>query len=126
MDSQDPTQPTVSTSGPSPVSSNIIPQMFFQFRGTLSAICDTVHVFHNLAASGVIFTILPSSNATVNITISAAGLVVSQTFDSTVGSASIVNLPKNDVALLTLTVIPETPSTRFDLGSLTITVPADA
>ncbi|PPQ86539.1 hypothetical protein CVT25_007197 [Psilocybe cyanescens] len=106
--STDPASTTVSTFGPASVSSNIIPQLFFQF-----------------SAFALGITTLPSSNATVNVTISANGIVVSSLFNSSLGSLTVVNLPDNNVSLFTINFIPSSTPTRFDLESLIITIPAD-
>jgi len=66
-------------------------------------------------------TTLPSSNATINVTISANGVVVSSDFQSSLGALSIINLPGGNTSLLTLTFIESSSPTQFDLDSLTIT-----
>ncbi|CAA7265166.1 unnamed protein product [Cyclocybe aegerita] len=99
---------SVSTTGPSSASGNIIPQIFFPFR-----------------ASGLFLTTLPTSNATVNITISASGTAVSTIFESGTGSATIVNLPESEVALLTITFIPSGSPTILELEFLQINVLAN-
>ncbi|KDR80894.1 hypothetical protein GALMADRAFT_1113777 [Galerina marginata CBS 339.88] len=107
--SSDPDSTTVSSVGPSSASANIIPQLFLQFR-----------------AFNLSMTTLPSSNATMNVTISANGIVVSQLFNSSLGALEIVNLPENDTSLLTITFLASSTPTRFDLQTLTITVPSDS
>ncbi|KAF8806806.1 hypothetical protein BYT27DRAFT_7190483 [Phlegmacium glaucopus] len=99
---------TISTTGPSPASGNIIPQMFFEFQ-----------------ASSFFLTTLPSSNASVNITVSAGGVDVWAIFDSSLGSVSVVNLPQNETALVSITYMPTVNATQFDLRSLVLTVPAN-
>ncbi|KIM39657.1 hypothetical protein M413DRAFT_447121 [Hebeloma cylindrosporum] len=101
--------PSISTRGPSSSSSNLIPQMFFQFQ-----------------AFSIFLTTLPSSNATINVTISANGVVVSSDFHSSLGALSIINLPGNMTSLLTLTFIKSSSPTQFDLDSLTITTLSNA
>ncbi|KAF8972719.1 hypothetical protein BDZ97DRAFT_1605360, partial [Flammula alnicola] len=99
---------TVSVSGPSLASANIIPQLFFQFR-----------------AFDLFLTTLPSSNATVNITVSSNGTAVSTLFNSTFGSVTVINLPGDVVSLFTITFVSSTTPTRFDLQSIIITALAD-
>uniref|UniRef100_A0A8H7XUJ2 Mid2 domain-containing protein n=2 Tax=Psilocybe cubensis TaxID=181762 RepID=A0A8H7XUJ2_PSICU len=107
--STDPASTVVSTFGPASVSSNIIPQLFFQF-----------------SAFSLGITTLPSSNATVNVTMSSNGIVVSSLFNSSLGSLAVINLPDNSISQFTINFIPSSTPTRFDLQSLVIAVPADA
>ncbi|KAF4611122.1 hypothetical protein D9613_007176 [Agrocybe pediades] len=100
---------TISTFGPSSTSNNIIPQFFFSFR-----------------AFELHLTTSPSSNATVNVTVSSNGIVVSSVFNSSVGSVSIVNLPENDTSVMTINYISSSIPTRLDLEALEITVLANA
>ncbi|KJA28216.1 hypothetical protein HYPSUDRAFT_809084 [Hypholoma sublateritium FD-334 SS-4] len=97
---------SVATTGPSPNSSNIVPQLFFQFQAT-----------------DLFLTTLPSSNATVNLTASSNGTSVSTLFNTTLGMAAIVNLPENVVSQLTITFIPSNVSTQFVLQGIAITTP---
>ncbi|KAF9479569.1 hypothetical protein BDN70DRAFT_806792 [Pholiota conissans] len=94
---------TISTTGPS-ISSNLIPQLFFQFRA--------LNLF--LSTSN-------TSNATVNITASSNGIALSALFNTTLHSATIINLQSKDVSLLTITFIPSTTPTIFALEGINIT-----
>ncbi|PPQ99243.1 hypothetical protein CVT26_014099 [Gymnopilus dilepis] len=100
---------SISTFGPSPASANIIPQMFFTFRAFQLSLAT-----------------LPSSNATMNVTVSANGTVVWAIFNSSLESIRAVNLPENEATFLSITFLSSSTPTRFDLASLTIMVPANA
>ncbi|KAF9528905.1 hypothetical protein CPB83DRAFT_853404 [Crepidotus variabilis] len=100
---------SASAIGPSTEVRNIIPQMFFQFQASK---------LHMAASS--------ASNATINITLSSNGISLTSTFNSSMGSASIINLPQNRITLLTLSLNPSPVSTIFELTSISITIPSDA
>ncbi|KAF8909257.1 hypothetical protein CPB84DRAFT_1743849 [Gymnopilus junonius] len=105
----DPSNPgvqTISAFGPSSASANIIPQMFFTFRA----------LPYNTS----------SSNATMNVTVSANGTAVSAIFNSSLESIRAVNLPGSEATFLSITFLPSSTPTRFDLQSVTITVAANA
>ena len=115
-----------------------IQQHPFQFTGHLHQINSSLRcsfnfkvstnskaIAGNLNTSPIAFdmflTTLPSSNATINVTISANGVVVTSDFQSSLGALSIINLPGGNTSLLTLTFIESSSPTQFDLDSLTIT-----
>ena len=81
-----------------------------------------------MIASHLSINALPSSNASVNISISAGGRHVSNVFKSSEsnGAVSIVGLMQNQTTLLTITYIPSTEPTLFGLESFEITVPKNA
>ena len=127
---------SVFTSGPDPASQSIIPQLFFQFRGqksTLEAHFSTFFCWPpmlsyecNVLASALYILTSPLSNATVNITVSANGVAISNLFNSTIGSASVVSLPQNSTTTLSATFVPALSPTLFGVQALLITVPANA
>jgi len=100
---------SVSTTGSTSSSGNILPQLFFEFQ-----------------ASHLSINALPSSNASVNISISADGRHISNVFKSSDGAVSIVGLLQNETTFLTMTYIPSTEPTLFGLESFVITVPQNA
>jgi hypothetical protein len=69
---------------------------------------------------------LPTSNATVNITLSSGGVQVWSLFDSSIGTVSVVNLSQDQPTLLTVTYIQSETPALFGLESFTITVPENA
>ncbi|KAF8202346.1 hypothetical protein BJ912DRAFT_439058 [Pholiota molesta] len=95
---------TISTTGPSSISNNIIPQLFFQFR-----------------AFNLFLSTSSTSNATVNVTASSNGMALSTLFNTTLRSATIINLQLEEVSLLTITFVPSSTPTRLDLEAITIT-----
>jgi len=120
---------TISSTGPSSASGNIIPQMFFKFQGISKRLCKPLEFLllchHAQLASSLFLTTARSSNASVNLTLSAGGIDIWDIFNSSLRSVSIVNLPQNQTTLLTITYIPAADSTLFGLQSLMITIPAD-
>ncbi|ETW79071.1 hypothetical protein HETIRDRAFT_323457 [Heterobasidion irregulare TC 32-1] len=97
-----------STYGPSPATDNIIPQLFLVLRGTSFVLRTST-----------------SSNATVNVTLTAnpSRLDISTIVDSSLGSVSAVDLPVNEDLTVALTYIPRPDGavTRFDIDSITVT-----
>jgi hypothetical protein len=81
--------------------------------------------FYVLASALYIFT-SPLSNATVNVTVSANGVAISNLFNSTIGSASVVSLPQDSTTTFSATFIPALSPTLFGVQALLITVPANA
>lgn len=79
-----------------------------------------------MIASRLIMNALPSSNASVNISLSSGGTEVSSVFDSSLQTLSVVNLPQNLTTLLTVTYILSEQPTLFGLASFIITVPENA
>ncbi|KIK05732.1 hypothetical protein K443DRAFT_3723 [Laccaria amethystina LaAM-08-1] len=100
---------SVFTSGPDPASQSLVPQLFFQFRAS------ALYIFTS-----------PLSNATVNVTVSANGVAISNLFNSTIGSASVVSLPQDSTTTFSATFIPALSPTVFGVQALLITVPANA
>ena len=80
----------------------------------------------NVLASALYILTSPLSNATVNITVSANGVAISNLFDSTIGSASVVSLPQNSTTTFSATFVPALSPTLFGVQALLITVPANA
>ncbi|KAJ3525861.1 hypothetical protein NMY22_g10398 [Coprinellus aureogranulatus] len=101
--------PIVTSAGQNPATGNILPQIFFRFRGS--------QAFLNMVPS----------NSTVNVTISANNITIMHSVQASLGTATIVNIPGNAITTLTITVLP-TPanSVPFSLLSLVITTPIDA
>jgi len=95
----------VSTTGPDPTSTNIIPQLFFSFRASM------IH----LTTSSL-------SNATVNVTVSTDDIVLSRLFDSAVGFFTVSKLLESITTTLTLSYIPGPSPTRLDISSLVLSV----
>jgi len=95
---------TISTTGPSSTPNHIIPQLFFQFR-----------------AFNLFLSTSSTSNATVNITASSNGVALSTVFNTTLRSATIVNLQLEDVSQLTITFLPSNTPTIFELEAINIT-----
>lgn len=84
------------------------------------------HCSSRMIASRLIMNALPSSNASVNISLSSGGTEVSSVFDSSLQTLSVVNLPQNLTTLLTVTYILSEQPTLFGLASFIITVPENA
>lgn len=78
-----------------------------------------------MIASRLTINTLSSSNASVNLTISANGINISTVYNSSLGDVAIVGLPQNQTTFLTATYISSTGPTLFGLDSLVITVPED-
>ncbi len=97
---------SITTTGSSPNSSNIVPQLFFQFQGRYYASAYKFRILTSFPATDLFLTTLPSSNATVNLTVSSNGTSVSRLFNSTLGMASIIQLPENAVSQLAITFVP--------------------
>ncbi|KAF5316581.1 hypothetical protein D9619_006731 [Psilocybe cf. subviscida] len=104
----DPIFVSVSPPGPNTGSSNLIPQLFFQFR-----------------ASALFFQAIPPSNATATVTINSNGAFLSRQFDSSLGSAVITGIPGDVSSLFTITIVPQTGPTVFFLQSIIVTADAD-
>ncbi|KAJ7576259.1 hypothetical protein C8J56DRAFT_800312 [Mycena floridula] len=94
----------VSTNGPSDAENDILPQMFFSFR-----------------ASTIFVQTSSLSNATVNLTIFAGNVAITAIINSSLGHFTVVQLPEDEVATLSLTFIAGAPS-RLDIGNIIITV----
>lgn len=114
---------SITTTGSSPNSSNIVPQLFFQFQGRYYASAYKFRILTSFPATDLFLTTLPSSNATVNLTVSSNGTSVSRLFNSTLGMASIIQLPENAVSQLAITFVPSNVSTQFVLQEIAITTP---
>ncbi|KAJ3562570.1 hypothetical protein NP233_g9488 [Leucocoprinus birnbaumii] len=97
---------SVSTTGPNATAGEVIPQMFFQFRGSALYLNTT-----------------EASNAQANITVTTNGTTISAVFDSRLGSASILNLVSSTVTTFALTFMPSNGTTSLELTSLILTVP---
>ena len=76
-----------------------------------------------MIASRLTINPLSSSNASVNLTVSAGGVHISTIYNSSVGGVSIVDLLQNLTTILTATYVPTEGPTVFGLDSLVITVP---
>jgi len=98
---------SISTTGPN--SSSKVLQMFLQVQ-----------------ASRITMTTLPTSVASVNITLSGGGLQISRVFKSSLGSLSVVNLPQNQTTHLVITYISSEAPALFAVESFYITVPENA
>lgn len=84
----------------------------------------TVIFFPSRTVASILYlTTVSSSNASVNLTLSAGGENISTVFNSSLGLVSIVDLPPNETTHLTVTYIPGTGPTLFSLESIIITVP---
>ncbi|KAJ7576190.1 hypothetical protein C8J56DRAFT_723699, partial [Mycena floridula] len=92
----------VSTNGPSDAENDILPQMFFSFR-----------------ASTIFVQTSSLSNATVNLTIFAGNVGVTAVINSSLGNFTVVQLPEDEVATLSLTFIAGAPSC-LDIGNIII------
>lgn len=79
-----------------------------------------------MIASRLSMVALPSSVASVNITLSGGGIQISKVFKSSLGSLSVVDLPQNQTTLLTITYIPSEAPALFGVQSFNITVPENA
>ncbi|RXW24845.1 hypothetical protein EST38_g1000 [Candolleomyces aberdarensis] len=66
-----------------------------------------------------------TSAATINVTVSARNITIMNTIQASLGIATVVNLPEEDVTTLTITVLPSNP-VPFKLFSLIITTPLNA
>ncbi|KAJ7576253.1 hypothetical protein C8J56DRAFT_800330 [Mycena floridula] len=91
----------VSTNGPTDAENDILPQMFFSFR-----------------ASTIFVQTSSLSNATVNLTIFAGNVGVTAVINSSLGNFTVVQLPEDEVATLSLTFIAwtlETSSSRSQI-----------
>lgn len=73
--------------------------------------------------SKLVMSTIPSSNATVNVTISSGGIQIWSLFDSSLGSVTIVNLPSNLTVLVAVTYMPADDPALFGLQSFTVTAP---
>ena len=74
--------------------------------------------------SRLVMTAIPSSNATVNVTISSGGIQIWSLFDSSLGTVTIVNLPSN-LVLVAVTYMPSDDPALFGLQSFIVTAPAN-
>ncbi|TFY65670.1 hypothetical protein EVG20_g5416 [Dentipellis fragilis] len=99
-----------STFGPGTSDDNILPQLFLPLRGT-----------------SLILRTSPSSNATANVTLTAApsGVSITTLVDTSVGSLSAVDLPPDEDMLLAVTYVPRNDGVlaRLDIDSITCDVP---
>lgn len=101
---------SIFTTGPTAASGSFLPQLFADFR----------------EVSRLTMNAIPSSNATVNITLSGGGIQISNLFDSSLGTVTVVNLPQDQTTHLTVTFVPSAGPTVFGLESFVITVPQNA
>lgn len=79
-----------------------------------------------MLASRLSINFLPTSNASVNLTISSGGVQVTRLYNSSLGVIYVDNLSQDQNTLLVMTFSPSDGPTRLDLGSLTLTVPENA
>ncbi|KAA1470283.1 hypothetical protein DENSPDRAFT_836052 [Dentipellis sp. KUC8613] len=96
-----------STFGPGTSDDNILPQLFLPLRGT-----------------SLILRTSPSSNATANVTLTAApsGVSITTLVDTSIGSLSAVDLPPDEDMVLAVTYVPRTDGApaRLDIDSVTV------
>ncbi|EAU90651.2 hypothetical protein CC1G_09891 [Coprinopsis cinerea okayama7 len=92
--------PVVTSLGQNSSTGDIIPQMFFRFR-----------------ASTLYLTFVPGFNASVNLTLSATNNAeITTTVQSSIGLATVVNIPEDLITTLALTVLPSSTPVQFGLG----------
>ncbi|KAG2012012.1 hypothetical protein CC2G_012064 [Coprinopsis cinerea AmutBmut pab1-1] len=102
--------PVVTSLGQNSSTGDIIPQMFFRFR-----------------ASTLYLTFVPGFNASVNLTLSATNNAeITTTVQSSIGLATVVNIPEDLITTLALTVLPSSTPVQFGLVSIMMTVPINA
>lgn len=75
-----------------------------------------------LASALYLFT-SPTSNAQANITVTTNGTTISAIFDSSLGSASILNLVQPSISTFALTFLPNDTPRELVLTSMIITIP---
>ncbi|KAI9567073.1 hypothetical protein HD554DRAFT_2110289 [Boletus coccyginus] len=97
----------VYTHGPVPQAGNVIPQVFLNFR-----------------ASSLYLRTTSSSNATVNLTLTAEPTDVSITtqVNTSINLIATVGIPETQTTTLGITFLPGDLPTRFDIQSITLVV----
>ncbi|KAF5379405.1 hypothetical protein D9615_006494 [Tricholomella constricta] len=114
----------VSTNGPAP-GVDIVPQMFFRFRGAnpqSSKLSRNTDILWRSKASAFYLSTSSLSNATTNITVSNNGTTSAAAFNSSVGIVSVYNLPESTISTVAITFIPDASPTRLDIGDIILTV----